>query len=251
MEPSQKSVALNPDTTLEKLINVDKNIAELLASIGLNAFQNQDKTLRQVCSEKQWNEEEVVSWIRKNQYLDHVQTLNRGNAADELLKDKNLADLCDYLEDEYHVIIRELLGDIDRDFPRVCKVHGHQYPWLKQMHWQLDSFFDDIMLYLQYEREKLFSYVRQLHQKESQVMDGLAQGLNHSINVLSKDHKMLTESMKSIEKASKKFYVPEGSCTTLRIAFQNIKELFDALDKHFESERKYLIPSLKQKLESV
>jgi iron-sulfur cluster repair protein YtfE (RIC family) len=251
METTQKSTHLNPDTTLEQLITVDENIAELLASIGLNASQHQDKTLRQICTEKQWNEEEVVSWIRKNQYLDSVQSENRRDADEELLKNKNLAELSDFLEDEYHVIIKELLSDIDRDFPRVCKIHGHQYPWLKQVHWQINSFFDDVMLYLQYEREKLFSYVRQLHQKESQVMDGLAQGLKHSLDVLSHDHKRLSDSMRSVEKSSKHFYVPEGSCATLRIVFQNIRELFDVLQRHFETEKKYLIPSLKQKLDSV
>lgn len=251
MKTSHKSISLNPETTLEQLITVDEKIAELLASIGLNTFQHQEKTLRQICSEKQWNEDEVLSWIRKNQYLGKVQSENRADDEDARLKEKNLAELCDFMEDEHHVIIRELLGDIERDFPRVCKVHGHQYPWLKQVHWELESFFDDVILYLQYEREKLFSYVRQLHQKESQVMDGLAQGLNHSVDLLTHDHKRLRDSMKSIEKASKNFHIPEGSCTTLRIVFQNIRELFETFKTHFETEQRYLLPSLQRKLDSV
>jgi iron-sulfur cluster repair di-iron protein len=250
MKSNQNVKVLNPEVTLEQMITSDQTIAELLASIGLDAFQHQEKTIRQVCLEKQWNEEEVLAWIRKNQYLDQVGP-DESEDDDKILEQKNIARMCDYLEDEYHVKVRELLEDIHEKFPRVCKIHGQQYPWLKQVHWQFENLHDDLKLYLKFEREKFFYFIRQLHLKESQVMDGLAQSLKHSIDVLGRDHNRLTQSMKEIQKVSRDFYLPEGSCTTFRIVMQELKDLFDKLKDHFKAEETYLIPAVRKKLHSV
>jgi len=250
MKSNQHVKVLSPEVTLEQMITSDQTIAELLASIGLDAFKHQEKTLRQVCLEKQWNEEEVLTWIRKNQYLDQVGP-DESEDDDKILEQKNIAQICDYLEDKYHVKIRELLGDIHEKFPRVCKIHGQQYPWLKQVHWQFNNLHDDLELFLKFEREKFFNFIRQLHLKESQVMDGLAQSLKHAIVVLDRDHTRLTRSTREVQKASRDFYLPDGSCTTFRIVMQDLKELFDKLEEHFNAEKTYLIPEVRNKLHSV
>lgn len=57
---------LTPEATLDQIISANSNAPHLLQSIGLDPSGQADKTLRQVCLEKQWNEVEMLEWIKKN-----------------------------------------------------------------------------------------------------------------------------------------------------------------------------------------
>lgn len=53
------------EATINQIISSGKNAEKLLNSIGMKPEQFQDQTLRSVCQLRQWNEEEILNWIKK------------------------------------------------------------------------------------------------------------------------------------------------------------------------------------------
>jgi len=247
---SQTLSKLTPDSTLERIISVDRDAAQLLASIGLDISTNQDKTLREVCAQKQWSEVEVIQWIHKNHYLKHLgkdQTEPKEKAIDQ----KNIADQCDELENNYHAYFSEVLSNLTENFPRVCKVHGHQYPWLKQLHWHFDRFQEDLSFYLKFEQAKLFPLVRQLHKQGLyDVKDGLARSLERSVEILYEDHQKLNHQMEKLEEIGRGFELPEGSCSTFHMLFKDLEKVIAKVRVYFKVEKKSVVPCVQNKLRS-
>jgi len=247
---SQTLSKLTPDSTLGRIISVDEDAAQLLASIGLDISTNQDKTLREVCAQKQWSEVEVIQWIHKNHYLKHLEK-NQDKPDEKSIDQKNIAEQCDELEDNYHAYFREVLSDLAETFPRVCSVHGQQYPWLKQLHLHFERFRDDLSFYLKFEQAKLFPLIRQLHkQGVYDVKDGLARSLERSIEILYEDHQKLNHQMEKMEKLGRGFELPEGSCSTFHILFTDLEKLIGKLRDYFKVEKKSFVPCVQNKLRS-
>lgn len=64
MKSEKTLTRLTPEATINKIISADQHAAELLASIGMNPEQHESQTLRSVCQQRQWNEEELLKWIK-------------------------------------------------------------------------------------------------------------------------------------------------------------------------------------------
>ncbi len=247
---SQTLSKLTPDSTLERIISVDRDAAQLLASIGLDISTNQDKTLREVCAQKQWSEIEVIQWIHKNHYLKHLGK-DQSEPKEKTIDQKNIADQCDDLENNYHAYFREVLSNLTENFPRVCNIHGNQYPWLKQLQWHFDRFEDDLSFYLKFEQAKLFPLVRQLHKQGLyDVKDGLARSLERSVEILYEDHQKLNHQMEKLEEIGRGFELPEGSCATFHMLFKDLEKLIAKVRVYFKVEKKSVVPCVQNKLRS-
>src|SRR5690625_6643752 len=92
MKTKQKDV-LTADTTLGQIFNRNSYAQELLRSIGFKPDGQTEKTLRQICSERQWSENEVLEWIghheEKERSEEHTSELqSRGHLVCRLLLEK-------------------------------------------------------------------------------------------------------------------------------------------------------------------
>src|SRR5665811_219645 len=94
---------LTPEATINQIISSDQNAANLLNSIGMKPEQYQDQTLRSVCQQRQWNEEELLNWIKKN----HQVTGCIKNDPEELDFNEDLSQWCRWLSDSVQPCIRE------------------------------------------------------------------------------------------------------------------------------------------------
>src|SRR5690625_7660231 len=63
METTTETLPLTPDATLQEIINFNPFAEDLLTTIGVDTEALSDKTLRQLCVQKQWSEYEVLDWI--------------------------------------------------------------------------------------------------------------------------------------------------------------------------------------------
>jgi iron-sulfur cluster repair protein YtfE (RIC family) len=238
---------LTPDATLAQIVTADPEAGELLSSIGLKPGGHENQTLRSVCQQRQWNEVEVLKWIKKQRPLGN----GKPKKHDNLDFRTNLSAGCEYLKEEYHAVNLHLLEEIADGFLRVHKIHGNQYPWLKHMPWHFERLNEALGLYYEFEAKTFFPLVDTLQQARGELLDGTIRKLERCIEIVNKDQDRLRYLMRTLLKMSNKFASPEGACTTLRTTNQNLKSLFSNLHRQFEVEKETLLPAVQQKIEAV
>lgn len=241
---------LSPDATLSQIITADQKAANLLASIGLDLSRFEHKTLREVCAQKQWSEEEVMEWIKSNQQQKDDEAKESPTGQETDLKN-DLSKLCRYLEEEYHSRVYGLLSEVHDDFPRVYKIHGNQYSWLKDAAWHFKELHETLVMSFNFREKKFFPLIRQLHNKQAGVLDGTVRKLKRSVGLITKDQEKIVRHIKAIRTISERFDIPEGTCSTLRILVHNFKALFSGLEKQFDMEKRFLIPAVRQKVRMI
>ena len=249
MKTMQPPVKLTPDITLAHLISVDPKAAEMLASIGLEPTEHKDETLRSVCKQRQWSEVEVLQWIKK-----HRPVYGGSEKKDEDRPEPGFGNevvkWCDYIEEDLHASSLELLNEISSDFPRVCQIHGNQYPWLKSMKWHFENFEEALRLYLKFEKNKFFTLIRKWNNHKGYTLDGTVREMNRCISLVRQDHLLLQDYMNTLNDKAHGFQNPSGGCTTLRILNQNFKMLYSGLNKQFKIEKENLLPLVQKKLDA-
>src|SRR5699024_3856093 len=112
----------------------DKKAASLLASIGLDPSAHKDDTLRSACQQRKWCEVVELRWIKKKRLSDGNDASKEDGSQEPDFGD-DIAGWIAYMKQEFHDKNLELLEDIEASFPRVKKLHGNQYPRLKNMEW--------------------------------------------------------------------------------------------------------------------
>lgn len=249
MSTNQSLKKLTPDATLSQILSADEQAGVLLSSIGLDPSEHKDETLRAVCQQRKWSEAEVLKWIKKHR----ISGDGHDGEADKK-KDpdfgNNLSKWCDYLQKEFNETNLVLLEEVDSDFPRVQRIHGNQYLWLKDMQWYFDEFDEALRLYYEFEQKKFYPLVRQLQTQNGVVLDGTVQTLERGMKIIVNDQQRLQRYMDTIRKKGNDLKNPEGACSTLRIVNQNFKTLFENLNNQFEVERDKILPVIKQKIQA-
>lgn len=239
---------LTPEATLDQIISVNSNAPYLLQSIGLDPNGHTDKTLRQICSEKQWNEVELLEWIKKNPPAEQV----KKNV--DLFKKKtrnigtSVTEICNFLTSETLPVIKNLSFQIRNEYERVSQVHGMQYSWLNEAKWHVNELLNTLQYFIKFEKETFYPLVTEFQKRGEQILDGSVQNLKRSLSVIKDDHSLVKEKMQQINTISNHFHFDESACSTLRILCSRLETFFDVLTDHIEIEVKRLLPGIEKKL---
>ena len=250
MDTDQSLSKLTPEATISEIINADSEAGELLASIGLSLSKHKKDTLRSVCQQRKWSEVEVLQWLKKHSSMSNGEASNNpvATVSDE---DYTLTKWTVYLEESFISPNRLLLEELEENFPRIHKIHGNQYPWLKAMKREFGRFREALGMYYAFEREKFFPLVRRLkNNSNNNLSHGTIQKLEKSFSVVERDQRRLRNLMKTIRKKGNQFENPGNACSTLRIQNKNFKILFSHLGKQFELEIDQILPLTKEEIKA-
>ncbi|GAA5521404.1 hypothetical protein LQ318_06620 [Aliifodinibius salicampi] len=250
MNSDQSFKQVTPDAKLNQIISVYDKAAQLLASIGLDPSNHKEETLRSVCQQRHWSEVEVLDWVKKHhedysiQEDQHKQT--------DIDYDDSLPQWITYLEEEFLKRSISLLDEISDSFSRVHKIHGNQYPWLKNMEWHFNSFDEALRLYYGFERNKFYPIALRLYNNDNgNVLDGTIRKLERSLKIIEDDQERLIKLKDVVKERGNNFKNPEGACTTLCIMNHNFFELEEILEKQFRIEVENVIPIVRQELNVI
>lgn len=243
--PPQK---LTPESTLQQITSFHSNAPLLLQSIGFDLHGNETKTLRQVCSEKQWNEVELLEWIKKNP--PSVQKKNNGITYKKKTRQPGTtySEICSYLTEETLSKIKDLTKQIRSEYPRVAKVHGIQYPWLNSIKWHVNQLLNNLQYFINFESKTFYPLAVELQKQGERMLDGSAQNLKKSLKVIKHDHQGIEESIERIKEISRDFHYDESACSTLRILCSRLETLCRTIDEHLQIEQTKLLPKIEKKL---
>lgn len=232
---------LTPEATINQIISSNQIAMNLLSSIGMKPEQYRDQTLRSVCQQRQWNEVELLNWIKKNQ---KVPDCIRKNSEDPDFK-KDLPKWCNWLAVSVQPCILELLASISRDLPRIQTIHGNQYTWLKNIEWHFNTLNDQLKLYLSLESDTLFPLAIELNDLQESILYGKVRDLKRAIEILEMDRPKIQKEMDKMWEFSDGFNHPAGACSTLRIMNKNMVDLSTQIKKYFTVEKQHLFPLIK------
>lgn len=238
---------LTTEATINQIISTDRNAADLLTSIGMKPEQHQDQTLRSVCQQLQWNEEELLNWIKKHREAPKF-IKNEPKVPDF---GNDIVKWCNWLSGTVQPCIHELLTEIEKDLTRVHLIHGNQYTWLKVIEWHFNSMKELLELYLSLEQETLFPLVKELNQQGESILYGKAKNLHRSLEILEDDRSKIMKKMNKIRDFSDDFRHPAGACTTLRIMNKNMANLDTQLGTYFSAEKSHVFPVVKKQLNTA
>jgi len=250
MKTESTTQKLTPEATLDQIISVNSNAPHLLQSIGLDPNSHANKTLRQICSEKQWNEVELLKWIKKNHSAEQVQK----NADSFKKKNRDIGtsvtEICNFLTTETLPVIENLSSDVRREYERVSQVHGMQYAWLNEAKWHVNELLNTLQYFIKFETETFYPLVTEFQERGERILDGSVQNLKKSIDVVKQDHQIIEERMERIKKISRDFHYDESACSTLRILCTRLETLYRTIDKHVKIEKTKLLSEIENKLTS-
>lgn len=242
---------LNTEATLREIVSKSKSAGELLVSIGLDVSGQSGKTLRQVCSEKQLNEDEVLHWLKKN----HLQQtkLSENRIEKEEQSKIPITEQCNRMIRESHPVIRDLLSETSKNYHKIRKEGEEEktYVWLADSAHLLQSFRSSLALFLKFEKEKFFPLAKELEARKEKTMDGDVQSLNRSVDLVEHDHVRLRQLMNRIRTASGNFCFDEKACATMRILCRQFMELFEKFDEHIKTEKEKLLPEIRSQLRDI
>ncbi|MEX0662138.1 MAG: hypothetical protein WEA58_03870 [Balneolaceae bacterium] len=245
MSSTKSLKKLTPEATIDQIITADKNVASLLNSIGMKPELYQDQTLRSVCLQRQWNEEELLKWIKKNRKNEEcIKSEPQKHSIGE-----DVTGWCRWLATTIQPCITDLLDDIESDLPRVQLVHGNQYIWLKDIEWHFLKLKKQTDRYFFLEEETLYPLAIELNDQRESILYGKVKDLSRSLEIVEGDYPIILKEMEIIEKFSEGFKNPEGACSTLRIMNKNLADLSTQLKKYFSIEQKQLFPLIRHQLQ--
>src|SRR5690625_349220 len=125
METTTETLPLTPDATLQEIINFNPFAEDLLTTIGVDTEALSDKTLRQLCVQKQWSEYEVLDWIV---------TFRPDAKLEEQTTDREIVAVSRFLLNDSIPRIETLANDILRDLQRVHDLQVRKSTRLNSRH---------------------------------------------------------------------------------------------------------------------
>jgi len=235
---------LTAGATLSEIVAACSDADELLTAIGLKPAEYKDQSLRSVCQQLKWSENEVLRWLKR-----HCSSTN-GQAKKED-SPKMIEDWGRYIKNEYHRKNREYIKAIEKDFPRVHQIHGNQYVWLKNMQWQFERLQEALQMYSRFEARKFYPLLSKMENAKGDLLYGSLKKVERGMEVIQKDQDRIHGFMKKLKVGSNNFDNPANACSTLRILNHNFKELFKNINEHFELEQEKVLPMVQKKMETV
>lgn len=249
MKTNQSLARLTPEATIGQIINTSSEAGELLASIGVSLSRHEEETLRSVCQQQKWSEAEVLGWVKK--HAGHSNGEQKRSPESSQYGITGLADWTEFLKQDYVEPGRILLNELTQSFPRVLKIHGNQYPWLKTSEWHFNRYRENLDMYFGFEQKKFFPLIDRLaSEKRSNLNYGVVQKIHNSFEIIERDQDRLSRRMNTIQTQSQNFSNPGNACSTLRIQNKNFTDLFGRLRKQFRMETEHLLPAIKKELQA-
>ncbi len=230
--------------TIADFLQKEKSASRLLQVLGIPTRGNEQKTLMEVCTARQRNEDEV---------LKEIERLKKGAEFDypEGIFSWSPELVIRYLEEEHHNYTSSLIRDAEDYGERAWDVHGTQYPELNQVKWYVQKLKNKLEMHLKFEEQKFFPTVLRLFEMNGETKDGTVQSLKKQAEIIVKDQEEIEYLVGRIRDLTNNFTPPKEACTTFRLLYFTLQKLDEDLEKHHFLEEQYVLSKLKTKLENL
>lgn len=153
--------------------------------------------------------------------------------------------LCDYIVENHHLYVREVIPSIGMHAEKVARVHGAHRPELVEVAAIFARVSADLAAHMQKEENVLFPYIRSLALERSRGLVGgrSAFGSVHNpISMMEAEHAAAGDEMEEIRRLTNDYTAPMDACATYQVLFQELADFEKDLHVHVHLENNILFP---------
>lgn len=195
---------------------------------GIDFCCNGNITIEEVCNKKNVDTEELMKALLNAE--PHTTTNeNYTSWSDDFL--------IEYIVQNHHNYLREVLPVIEQYITKVAKVHGGHTPSLIEIYTNFMALKKDLLEHIVDEEKHLFPLLKCLDKGEPLTKEERA-----AFEANDKEHKKVGSILEKMNTLANNYVPPLDACNTYRVSFSYLSELENDIHKHIHLENNVLFP---------
>lgn len=218
------------DRPLSQIVLENFQTAQILENHGLDFCCKGKRTLRAACTEKGITAETVVAQLK------NILTENNGFSN---FQDLSLSTLANYIVETHHAYVRRNMPLISGYLFKIATKHGDKFPYMKRVFVLFTQVRTELESHLSKEEEVVFPAIKKLEQQRA---ESAVTYMHEPIRVMEDEHEVAGTLLQKIRELTNNYEMPDGSCTTFRLAINALKDFESNLHQHVHLENNILFP---------
>lgn len=218
------------ELTVGEIAAHDQRKIKVFAKYGIDFCCGGNKTLKQVCEEKQLSYEQIVQELS-------VETEDKKA---ENFNTLSLSALIRYIVDKHHAYVRETSEILVPLAEKVAQRHGDNHPELYDVRDLFKDLSNELYGHMLKEENILFPYIEQM--EKTQQADAPFGTVQNPIRMMHYEHDKAGDLIHKIERLTRGFTSPADACNSYTYLYQTLKEYKQDLMQHIHLENNILFP---------
>jgi regulator of cell morphogenesis and NO signaling len=190
------------------------------------------RSFRETCEKKGLNADMILEEI--------VHSKSQANSALMRVGSWDSAFLVDFIIQNHHSYVKDVIPQLQELLDKVCSVHGEDHIELPEIRDDFTDLANELLTHMNKEEKLLFPAIKNRARGElSHVM------LDGPIHVMEEEHEVAGDLMKSIRQLTKQYTIPRDACPTLQLTYKKLEEFDHDLMQHVHLENNVLFERLK------
>ena len=215
-----------PETEMIHLVASDYKLLQVISRFGIPPGFG-TKTVEEVC---------VSAGVDTYTFLAIVNFVKRGYTSPEIVADVDIPTLLQYLSHSHSYFLDFFLPQIRRKLIEGINFRSGEIPVLILK--LFDEYRSEVESHMQYEEERVFSYVHSL-------LRG-AKTEEYNVSTYSHHHGEVTSKLKEVKKLILRYCPPDADANLLNAALYDIYRCGDELDSHCLVEDRIFVPAVER-----
>jgi regulator of cell morphogenesis and NO signaling len=225
------------DSSLGELVAENYRRGAVLSSYGLDFCCRGDRTLRQACTEKGIDLEEV------NRSLQSLSDGGREQPLVNRFSEWPLGFLVDYVLTNHHQYLHKMLPITKAGLEKIARVHGPNHPELAECSRLFNTIVEDLHQHLWKEENVLFPYIKALDGEGKLPWPKVPfDSVATPIHAMRTEHEREGGHLFRLRELTANYKVPDDGCNTYQATFGQLAELDADLIQHIHIENNILFP---------
>lgn len=235
----KKRIVNEGEETIGQIVAQDFRKAQVFKKYNINFSTEGRKTLKDVCYEKELDEENVKNEIRK---IDRDNT-ERATPYNEWQP----GFLMEYIVNTHHTYINRNLPELRNITAKVQNAHAKDHPELNKVNQYVNYISSELLAHLQKEERIVFPFFRNLIEafnNNQPLTEDPFGSANVPINLMEMEHESIFSNLAEIRKLTNNYTLPVDACDSYNILFKMIQEFENDLQLHVHLENNILFPKM-------
>lgn len=226
----QKRVTSEDEETLAEMATKDLRKVEIFKKYGLDFSCGGKKTVKEACAEKGLDVTKVEQELQQADKAPITQVM--------FYDEWNLDFFTDYIVNTHHRYIRKNISEIAKYSNKVMEVHNFNHPELIAINNYVKDIKSTLTNHIKEEEEILFPRIKSLVNADKSNTESL----KNTINLVEKEHQLVSEAFSEIRKLTNNYTLPEDACASYTLLFRVLEELESDTQLHIHLENNILFP---------
>ena len=228
--------SLFENMTVKEIVTNNFRTAAVFEKHGLDFCCRGNKLLITACEEKGINADKII---------EELKTLTTQKIRNESYDEWTLDLLIDYIIQNHHSYVKEMMPIISVHTQKIASVHGTNHAEVIEIAKKFAGVAQEFRQHLIKEEDILFPYIKQLVQVNSRHAKAEAPffgTVKNPIKSMMAEHENAGDEFYEIRNLSSSYTPPEDACNTFIAAYQELKDFEEDLHKHVHLENNILFP---------